>query len=343
MNQLERLRARARPLASATTIRATPAGDPEKDGQWTVDPALIGVWICAERGTEGSCLAVEPLGRGSPCKGEGFLVLVPDRSWVAPLLSYLRSEIVRDWLDQNAERRSDRWVLEDQVVRWIPVPATLFDRLSRGEEKGGDPVTTPLSDSSAIPSSRARRSRGWRTTTPPRRSGRERRSSSRLRARSPSSGGPEQPRLADRRRRARVLGQGARYPSAVGARRAHAAPGVTLHGTLPPHIPIARLDRVKAPEPGILLATELGPYLRIASGNRALLDMIWSQLEGDLASDLERPHRPRADSQTRGARRGHGQRSPAPTWRTVGLPPRAPDIDFRLPNLLTARSLSRTP
>jgi hypothetical protein len=57
-------------------------------------------------------------------------------------------------------------------------------------------------------------------------------------------------------------------------------PRVRITGNLPPHVPIAKVERVKAPEPGILLATELGPFLRITSDQPRLLDMAWEQVKG---------------------------------------------------------------
>ena len=44
----------------------------------------------------------EPLPHpGSEAQGLGYMVLVPDEAWVAPLISYLRSEEVRTWLDHQ--------------------------------------------------------------------------------------------------------------------------------------------------------------------------------------------------------------------------------------------------
>jgi hypothetical protein len=57
-------------------------------------------------------------------------------------------------------------------------------------------------------------------------------------------------------------------------------PELQIAGNLPPHIPVAKVERTKAPRPGVLLATEIGPYLRITSENSILLEMVWEQLRG---------------------------------------------------------------
>jgi len=57
-------------------------------------------------------------------------------------------------------------------------------------------------------------------------------------------------------------------------------PFIKLSGNLPPHVPVGKIDPVKAPSPGILLSTEMGLHLHIGSDNALALEMLWSQLEG---------------------------------------------------------------
>ena len=284
VQSLERLRLASMPMATATTVRPTPEGNPERAGAWSVDPALTGLWISAERGAEGRTLAVHPLSGATEHQGSGFLVLIADPTWIAPLSAYLKSEIVRDWLDQNAERRQDRWVLVDQVVRFLPVPTALLGALG---------VNPPR-----LPAEWARR-----VLEAPH----QPREVCEALARLPETS--ETDRAEARAVRAEIFVQAARAAAQLGSGQSNLGsmisaggrvcwakvldilppqecvavsvhPEVTLNGNLPPHVPIARVERVKAPAPGILFATELGPFLRICSDSSVVLDMIWSQVEG---------------------------------------------------------------
>jgi hypothetical protein len=75
-------------------------------------------------------------------------------------------------------------------------------------------------------------------------------------------------------------------------------PKVRLTGTLPPHLSITRMDKVKMPSPGILLTTESGFHLHIGSKNSLLISLIWDQLEGfkhptwsELVENLQLPRK----------------------------------------------------
>jgi hypothetical protein len=57
-------------------------------------------------------------------------------------------------------------------------------------------------------------------------------------------------------------------------------PRIRISGQVPPYLPIGKIDRIRMPQPGIILATELGLNAQIFSDSQVLLDMIWDQLEG---------------------------------------------------------------
>ncbi|MGZ3688443.1 MAG: hypothetical protein ACXVBW_09095, partial [Bdellovibrionota bacterium] len=134
---LDRLRAVSLPLANFGNVKNTPAGDPAREGAWSLDPSLKGFWIRAEA----RALIAQPLPRlGREAKGSGFVVLVADESWVAPLIAYLQSEPVRVWLDHHAERRADRWMLDEQTARCLPIPRSLLKAL--GAQSSDQPDAT---------------------------------------------------------------------------------------------------------------------------------------------------------------------------------------------------------
>src|SRR5690606_199073 len=94
-------------------------------------------------------------------------------------------------------------------------------------------------------------------------------------------------------------------------------PQVRLTGTLPPHLPIHRIDRAKSPLPGVMLATETGFHLHIGSENPRLVDMLWEQLQGlshptwhELAQYLRLPRRLElAESTAQDVLASHGEQS----------------------------------
>jgi hypothetical protein len=293
VRRLDVLRQKSSPLATSTTIRPTPPGDPAKGHTWAIHESLRGLWLEASHGENGRRLTTHELPRVSGLvNGNGFMVLVPSESWVAPLRSYLESKIVREWLDQNAERKADRWVLTEQIVKWIPVPKTLLKLLGTG--------TTDSTQSFALPLPGEWERLAAELQFHP---GEVREALARLDQLSHED--PEQSdeirsalfirashSLASaRREHQRLLG----LVSAEGRVRwrdvleilpkAECVP-VTLHpririqGNLPTHLPIARMERVKMPQPGILLTTDSGFALQVLTDDSMLLDMMADQLEG---------------------------------------------------------------
>ncbi|MFZ9596357.1 MAG: hypothetical protein ACO3A2_09800, partial [Bdellovibrionia bacterium] len=138
--QLDLLRSLALPLANFATVRNTPEGEGPNKGTWSVPANTIGFWVSAEY-REGRRLVARPLPQApQEAQGSGFLILVPEESWVAPLRIYLMGELIQKWLDHQVERRGDRWVLNEQIIKWLPVPKTFLISL-------GVPTATPVEPS----------------------------------------------------------------------------------------------------------------------------------------------------------------------------------------------------
>jgi hypothetical protein len=364
---MDRIRVAALPLASSTTVKLTPDGDPAKDGQWSVSASMRGLWLRSEQAAPGASnsssppnpnsphpneerrLVVEPLPRvGSEAKGSGFMVLVADESWVAPLMAYLGSAEVRAWLDHHAERRGGRWLLNEQLVRYIPVPKILLATL--GAPAALEAQGAPGSASFAHPLPGDWEKRAAEIPHDP--SG-VREALQRLELpQLPGVPGPDgTPSLQfDEATRARI-----RATIFVRAARAHAqmlsgqgrllsvvtregrirwrelleilpkaectaitfSPRVKITGQLPPHLPIGRIDRVRGPQPGILLSTEIGLSMQLAFDSPVLLEMVWEQLDGllhptwnELIQYLRVPRRLEIAEATAGdVLRSHGEQS----------------------------------
>jgi len=60
-----------------------------------------------------------------------FIIGVPSESWVAPLQTYLESPWIQQWLEETAEKKNNRWTLSEQLLKWIPVPRALAEFLDQ--------------------------------------------------------------------------------------------------------------------------------------------------------------------------------------------------------------------
>jgi hypothetical protein len=300
---VERLREISLPLASATTIRQTPEGDPNRNHAWSVHNALHGFWIQAQQSPEGRRLVTQPLPRpGKEAQGSGFLILVTDENSIAPLKHYLESATVQQWLEYHCERRGDRWVLNEQSVRWIPVPKTLLRALgvnlnggssARSFEEPTLPLPLPgewerlASQISSHPSLvREAIDRLLAHPNPEEMLGisraqilpeifvRTARTIESLRA----SAGPLL-NLVSTEGKIRWSQLLKILPKAeLNAITLH--PRITLTGSLPLHLPIAQIAPTKVPSPGFILTTEAGLSIKVHSDSQLLLEMLWDQLEG---------------------------------------------------------------
>ncbi len=287
---LEKLRSASLPLAHATTVCATPEGDPRNQNRWIIDPTLKGLWVdCAQDGEQRRLIArAIPRENSELAAGKGFLILVPDDTWTAPLCVFLESEPIREWLDHRAERRNNRWVLDEQTVKWLPIPKTLFEALG---------VVLPNSDPSTfahpLPGEweklasecayRPKQVREALSRLPSDEMGSKVRAAIFVRA----ARGLEQVRIAQTRLDPVIGAQGlVRWRGIMNIIPKAEPIAITLHpeiritGNLPLHIPIGCMERVKSPANGILLATELGFTLHIGSDQPNIIDLLWEQCEG---------------------------------------------------------------
>lgn len=303
IRQLDQLRSASLPLANFTTIRHTPEGDSSQEGAWSVPLNLRGFWLHADY-REGRKLRTQPLPRpGEEANDAGFLVLVSNESWVAPLSLYLMSDLIQKWLDYHVERRGGRWILNEQIVKWIPIPKALLRTL--GVPNAQDAVNPPPSldekwkkllaeiayqpkvvqealshldtheansesNNESNPSSNAELNQNIHSTVfihTARALDYLQSGQNRLLSLVTQDGKIRWRELLE------ILPKAERVSISV-------HPRIRLSGSLPPHLPIGKMDRVKMPAPGILLATESGFNLHIGADSSLLISLIWDQLEG---------------------------------------------------------------
>lgn len=285
---LESLRVRSESLASHVTVRPTPAPESEHAGGWKIGRAgiLTGFWIHQVEEPSEDGLGTRPRiraerlpGQGQIAQGHGFIIGVPDASWSGVLGSYLESTVVRDWLDHHAERKGGKWLLTEQILKFIPVPRPLWKAMS-------SPGIVPTE---------------WQL----------------LLAQISQQPKHVRPKLMELKQRAtgeawqellaRVFVDSARSlemlvrsqerllrlvdsrgqlrwdefisimaPSQCVSFAIH--PMLRLKGSLQPHTPIERMERVRAPQAGIHFLTEKGASLFLTSEDSRAIDMVYSQL-----------------------------------------------------------------
>lgn len=295
LRHLENIRENSVPLAGVATIR--PLGDcsSTKENakslhQWLEGfKDLKGIWIYSEQNTDGRKLRAIPVYE-CPTQdhlmtsnhGPSFLMRVPDEKWLAPLAQFLESQTVQTWLDYHAERKGDRWILSEQLVKCIPVSKSLLAQL--GYDFGSEvPFSSSIQENEEIHLVSALL---------------ENPTQARVKAHSLSLQAQAaiftQASLEIEKLR---IGHGSflslitpdgniRWGELLKMIPQAECVTVPLHpkirimGNLPLHLAIGRFERMKAPSPGILFTTEAGFHLCVTSESPMLLDIIWDQLEG---------------------------------------------------------------
>jgi len=288
LRAVEALRTVSLPLANFATVKLTPAPSPDREGRWSMHSTLKGFWIEA---TDGRSLATHSLPTPeAEAKGAGILVLVSDESWIAPLRAYLDSTHLRNWMDCHAERRSDRWVITEQLARFIPVPKTLLKALGVPGVAGPDSAFAQplpgdwerLASLTAIQPSNVREALE-KLPPGPNPTANEIRAAIFVRA----ARALDTLRTGQNRLLSIVTPEGrVKWCEILNILPKSECVAVTLHpkveisGHMPPHLPIGRIERIKMPAPGLMLATESGFHLTLCSQNALIAEMLAEQIEG---------------------------------------------------------------
>ena len=293
IRSLDQLRSSSLPVAGFATIRPTPTSTQQQQkNTWSLSLPLHGFWLCGEVDTEGRKLNVRPLPLpGEQVQGSGLMVLLPDESWVGPLSVYFTSELVHQWLDHHAERRGDKWILNEQVVKWIPVPKILLRLLGVPNAMGEGSVAQNIpTEFEAWVSDAAFQPKKVREEL----------------SVEMERGNPAAKNLSLHAaiflQAAKALyylqsGQNRLMSLVVGDSKIKwnalldilpkgelvslsVHPRIRMTGSLPPHLPIGKVEKVKSPMHGILFSTETGFTLHVGSDSSLLLNILWDQLQG---------------------------------------------------------------
>ena len=278
---LEALRTSSLPLAGTTTIRPTPAGDSTRGNTWSF-PSVIaqqhkGFWIHASAtGIDRKVITCSLPTTEDPATGSGFLVMVPEMSWIAPLRAYLESETVKMWLDHHAERRADKWILSEAVVKFIPIPKRILSALG---------YKTDLENTVAAPKDLLEEI----TLRPKHAKERLANFDSSIRAEVMvhAAWALNELRTSQAKLLSMVTPEGQiQWKKLLNILPKSECVPLTQHpqvkfiGHLPPHTPIGTIEKVKAPAAAIFLMTETGFNLRLVCENAMLLEMIHEQVRG---------------------------------------------------------------
>jgi len=216
--------------------------------------------------------------------------MLSDESFVAPLRCYLESEIVHSWLEHKATRKNQRWVLQEQDLRILPVPNSLLEQLGQIPGSLGASFALPLPGR-------------WETLAANLRIAPQNVRQALSNLEHDDSGSSIRCGLFVRASRiyhelvvsqsqmesyVRPDGQilwrslvGNFSPTDFVPPTLHS--GVSIQGQMPLHTPITHLSVTKAPQ-AILLVTEAGHQVRLEIPQRFLFDILWDQIQA-----LDRP------------------------------------------------------
>jgi hypothetical protein len=227
--------------------------------------------------------------------GAYHLFIRANETHLAPLIAWLESPSVRQWIDHFAERKGDRWVLSEQIVKYIPVPRQLLRVLGFSSDPRPSSQTSYGGKSALTPDWEAACNQ---LVTEPKIV------LEKLRNESIRSNplGPEMielksqlfVRVAQAAARLKILQkQMERVISPEGEIRwsellqilpksefslvSH-HPSVQLKGSLPLQTTILRWEKVRTPSIGILFSSEEGHHLHLGCESARQVDIIWDQL-----------------------------------------------------------------
>ena len=267
--RLDRLKSRSDLLGRVTLVRQIRGGTQAPAGS---DAKLLRVAI--GRDGEVSRLDVAPFRpEHADESGVSFALVLPHASWAPTLRAYLESDSVREWLDFHLQKKSGKWILDEASLRMVPVPHALLDALQNPPlEFDPDVIHSP-----SVTAEKVAGLPGGTTQT------------ARRCAEIFTTAAPAFTDLLDRAVRVNSFVSpdgGIRWSELLKLLRQEDCvplaehPGIRKSGSLPAHIPIVRIDRVKMPSPGYLLTTEAGFFLHLSSDSPALMSILWDQIQG---------------------------------------------------------------
>lgn len=316
---LEELQSQSVPLASYSTILFLGSDNSLNFNQnfnqnRLFPPSAGAIWVTQEttsewRKIEATVLENQSL-EFSPKNRSGFLIIFPNPEWAIPMAAYLKSITVQKWLDHHTERRGQKWMLTEQVLKFIPVPRLFFEALETPAHElnpllNESEPTKFLQSLNLIPIDEKGKKLRIQTFI---KAAQTQCKLNKNHAQLFSMVTPD-----GRIRWKKILEVLPRSECTA----VTFSEQVTLSGNLPLHLPIDHMERVKTPQPGILFATETGPSLQLSSQKPRILEIVWDQLEGlhhptwsELAQFLKVPRNlEMAEATAQDILRVHGEQS----------------------------------
>lgn len=267
---LEALSRGTAPLATLATVR--PIYKASTDLKNSIDRAQAALFVeargelRADGKTEARRLAVKPFRNlTAGIEHTGYAVLLRDEAWVEPIRAFLESDGISQWLEHHAERKGDRWVLSESLLKMLPIPEALSAAIAR---EAGNPELRSFAAGIA----KAPEQIGTMDSLPP-----ELRYIIMSQAMREVEWGLAQVRPF-------LSAEGAiDWTKLLGLWRTQDSVPMTQHplvrivGQIPVNSPITKMDRLKAPQNGLLVMTESGALAKIVFDHRMLADMAWDQ------------------------------------------------------------------
>ncbi len=265
LETLEKLAISSIPLAHFATVRTLSKTSVTKNSLSTQCGLLIEVLESPRR------LKATPFERlQNQEEWTGIAVVFPDQRTRESIRHYLESARTTSWLDHQAERKNEKWVLTDSLLRILPIPQDIQTILASLVPGG----TMTAEWQKAVTELAKNASAEWYKTE----------SWKRFIALSDAFSQTEKSRT---KMAPMLAGDGKIEWSKVIEIFNHSElVSLTQHelsrveGRLPLHAPILTLEKLKAPQAGLLCMTENGSMLKVYFENRMLADMAWDQVKG---------------------------------------------------------------
>lgn len=276
LSNLEALSRGTVPLATLATVR--PVHKASTEVKNSLDPSLPALFIESrpefrqDGKIENRRLSVKPFSELTDgLEHTGFALLLPSESWMDPIRCFLENEKISQWLEHHAERKGDRWVLSESLLKMLPIPEVFAKTIVREGHVSEIrefvallvkvPEQIRVSATSLSPELRfIAMSRALREVD---------RSLLRIKPYLTCEGRIEWTKLLE------LFRTGDSLPLTQ-----HSL--VRIVGQIPVNSPITKLDRLKAPQNGMLLMTESGALAKVLFDHRMLADMAWDQAKNQV-------------------------------------------------------------
>ncbi len=275
---LEEFKRNSMPLASFTTVRTHTLRSADDGSSWNFIVPKNGILLSPDPHSQNTKLLVKPiLSIQDHAHETGFVILLSQADWIIPLSSYLQSEWVKKWLDFNAERKNGKWVLSEQLLKFIPIPKNLLNALSGDTllpqewknlvaEISYKPKEILEKIKSQFPTPEIKEIQAHLFIETSKNIHRILKEQGKLLSLIHSNGQINWKSLLE------IL-PASEFASATFCSE------VLLSGSMPSHVPITRFEKIKSPIPGILFSTESGLHMSMGSHNPKLLEILWDQLQ----------------------------------------------------------------